>query len=89
MLSIAVRYVAALAVLVVGDILWLGYFAHAVFQPTLRPDPARRDRLARGDSCSIFSTPSASPCSQSRPRSPIDRHGSHLATACCSAFLPT
>ncbi len=37
MLSIAVRYVAALAVLVVGDILWLGYFAHAVFQPTLKP----------------------------------------------------
>ena len=37
MLSIAVRYVAALVVLVVGDILWLGYFAHAVFQPTLKP----------------------------------------------------
>jgi uncharacterized membrane protein len=37
MLSIAVRYVVALAVLVVGDILWLGYFAHAVFQPTLKP----------------------------------------------------
>jgi uncharacterized membrane protein len=37
MLSIAVRYVAALAVLVVGDVLWLGYFAHAVFQPTLKP----------------------------------------------------
>ncbi len=35
--SIAVRYVAALVVLVVGDILWLGYFAHAVFQPTLKP----------------------------------------------------
>jgi len=37
MLSITVRYVAALVVLVVGDILWLGYFAHAVFQPTLKP----------------------------------------------------
>ena len=37
MLSIAVRYIAALVVLVVGDILWLGYFAHAVFQPTLKP----------------------------------------------------
>jgi uncharacterized membrane protein len=37
MLSIAVRYVAALVVLVVGDVLWLGYFAHAVFQPTLKP----------------------------------------------------
>jgi uncharacterized membrane protein len=37
MLSIAVRYVTALAVLVAGDILWLGYFAHAVFQPTLKP----------------------------------------------------
>ena len=50
MLSIAVRYVAALAVLVVGDILWLGYFAHAVFQPTLKPYPAPTDRLARGGS---------------------------------------
>ena len=37
MLSIAVRYVAALVVLGVGDILWLRYFAHAVFQPTLKP----------------------------------------------------
>ena len=37
MLSIAVRYVASLIVLIVGDILWLGYFAHAVFQPTLKP----------------------------------------------------
>jgi uncharacterized membrane protein len=37
MLSIAIRYVTALAVLVAGDILWLGYFAHAVFQPTLKP----------------------------------------------------
>ncbi|HTW33299.1 MAG TPA: DUF2177 family protein [Rhizomicrobium sp.] len=37
MLSIVVRYVVALVVLVVGDIVWLGYFAHAVFQPTLKP----------------------------------------------------
>ena len=37
MLSIATRYIAALVVLVVGDILWLQYFAHAVFQPTLKP----------------------------------------------------
>jgi uncharacterized membrane protein len=37
MLSIATRYIAALIVLVVGDILWLGYFAHQVFQPTLKP----------------------------------------------------
>lgn len=36
-LSIVVRYVVALVVLVVGDIVWLGYFAHAVFQPTLKP----------------------------------------------------
>ena len=37
MLSIAIQYVAALVVLVVGDIAWLSYFAHAVFQPTLKP----------------------------------------------------
>lgn len=37
MLSIAVRYGAALAVLAAGDILWLRYFVHAVFQPTLKP----------------------------------------------------
>jgi len=37
MLSIAVRYVVALVVLAVGDVLWLGYFAHSVFQPTLKP----------------------------------------------------
>lgn len=37
MFSIAIRYVAALIVLVVGDIVWLSYFAHAVFQPTLKP----------------------------------------------------
>ncbi len=30
-----VRYIAALIVLVVGDALWLSYFAHAVFRPTL------------------------------------------------------
>jgi uncharacterized membrane protein len=37
MLSIVVRYVAALAVLAIGDFIWLGYFARAVFQPTLGP----------------------------------------------------
>jgi uncharacterized membrane protein len=37
MLGIAARYIAALIVLVVGDIVWLGYFAHAVFRPTLKP----------------------------------------------------
>lgn len=37
MLSIAIRYVAALAVLAIGDILWLRYFAHAVFRPALGP----------------------------------------------------
>lgn len=37
MLSIAIRYIAALVMLVVGDTLWLGYFSHAVFQPTLKP----------------------------------------------------
>lgn len=34
-MSIAVRYVVALIVLALGDVFWLGYFAHAVFQPTL------------------------------------------------------
>jgi uncharacterized membrane protein len=37
MLSVVVRYVAALAVLAIGDFIWLGYFARAVFQPTLGP----------------------------------------------------
>jgi len=37
MLSIAVRYVAALAVLATGDLLWLSYFARTVFRPTLGP----------------------------------------------------
>lgn len=37
MLSYAVRYIAALAVLAIGDFVWLGYFARAVFQPTLGP----------------------------------------------------
>jgi len=37
MLSLAIRYFVTLIVLVVGDILWLGYFAHAVFRPTLKP----------------------------------------------------
>lgn len=37
MLSVALRYVVALAVLAVGDLLWLGYFARAVFEPTLKP----------------------------------------------------
>lgn len=35
MLSYAIRYAAALAVLVVGDALWLSYFAPAMFRPTL------------------------------------------------------
>jgi uncharacterized membrane protein len=34
-MSWAVRYVVALLVLGIGDFLWLGYFAHAVFRPTL------------------------------------------------------
>lgn len=37
MSSWAVRYVTALAVLAIGDFIWLGYFARAVFQPTLGP----------------------------------------------------
>jgi uncharacterized membrane protein len=37
MLSIAIRYIVALVVLAVGDLVWLGYFAHAVFQPALKP----------------------------------------------------
>lgn len=37
MLSIATRYIAALVVLVVGDVVWLAYFARQVFQPTLKP----------------------------------------------------
>jgi len=37
MLSIAVRYVATLAVLATGDLLWLSYFARTVFRPTLGP----------------------------------------------------
>ncbi len=34
-MSCAIRYAAALIVLVVGDALWLSYFARAVFRPTL------------------------------------------------------
>ncbi len=34
-MSWVVRYIAALIVLVVGDALWLSYFAQAVFRPTL------------------------------------------------------
>ncbi|HUO92522.1 MAG TPA: DUF2177 family protein [Rhizomicrobium sp.] len=37
MLSLATRYFSALIVLVIGDIIWLGYFARAVFRPTLQP----------------------------------------------------
>jgi uncharacterized membrane protein len=37
MLSIAIRYVAVLAVLAIGDLVWLSYFARAVFRPTLGP----------------------------------------------------
>jgi uncharacterized membrane protein len=37
MLSYAVRYVVALVVLAVGDLVWLGFFARAVFRPTLGP----------------------------------------------------
>jgi len=37
MLSIAVRYVAALAVLAIGDVLWLAYFGQTVVRPTLKP----------------------------------------------------
>jgi uncharacterized membrane protein len=36
-LSIAIRYVAVLAVLAIGDLVWLSYFARAVFRPTLGP----------------------------------------------------
>lgn len=35
MLSLAIRYLVALFVMVVGDALWLSFFAHAVFRPTL------------------------------------------------------
>ncbi|MDE2265766.1 MAG: DUF2177 family protein [Alphaproteobacteria bacterium] len=35
MTSYAIRYGVVLAVLAVGDALWLGYFANAVFRPTL------------------------------------------------------
>lgn len=37
MLSFAVRYAAAPAVLALGDLVWLSYFARAVFRPTLGP----------------------------------------------------
>jgi len=37
MLSIAIRYVAALAVLAIGDVFWLGYFGRTVVNPTLKP----------------------------------------------------
>jgi uncharacterized membrane protein len=35
MLNYTIRYVTALVVLIVGDALWLSYFAKAVFRPTL------------------------------------------------------
>ncbi len=35
MLSYAIRYGVVLATLVIGDALWLSYFARAVFRPTL------------------------------------------------------
>lgn len=35
MLNLAIRYVAVLAVLIVGDAIWLSYFARAIFRPTL------------------------------------------------------
>lgn len=37
MLNHTIRYVTALFVLIVGDALWLSYFAKAVFRPTLGP----------------------------------------------------
>jgi uncharacterized membrane protein len=36
-LGIAVRYAAALVVLVLGDFFWLGYFSPAIVEPTLGP----------------------------------------------------
>jgi uncharacterized membrane protein len=35
MLNLAIRYAAVLAVLIVGDALWLSYFAKTMFRPTL------------------------------------------------------
>lgn len=35
MLNYIARYVAVLAILVIGDALWLSYFAKAIFRPTL------------------------------------------------------
>jgi uncharacterized membrane protein len=35
MLNLVTRYAAVLAVLIVGDALWLSYFAKAMFRPTL------------------------------------------------------
>lgn len=35
MLNLVLRYVAVLVVLIVGDAIWLSYFAKAMFRPTL------------------------------------------------------
>lgn len=37
MLSVTARYFAALAVLAVGDVLWLRYFSRTVVEPALKP----------------------------------------------------